>query len=190
MSNFQLWQKARLAGLSDMVGNAESLAALRAIDSGFVLISGPIGTGKTSSAIAYVREKSGVDFQETEMKCRPDGYWVQHVHAVDFEVSDAEHRKVFFAWELPTWIIIDEAQDLVKRQWSKLKTIAPRERLTLILCTSDPDKIEPSLVDRCTHIRLGPMSFRELRPMIERACAVRGIPYDPTIAPACNKAGV
>ena len=43
----QLWQQARISRLDEMVGNTAALAALREIQSGFVLIEGPIGTGKT-----------------------------------------------------------------------------------------------------------------------------------------------
>lgn len=186
----QLWQKARLAGLSDMVGNADALAALRAFQTGFLLLSGPIGTGKTSTAIAFVRERSGVLLEEGQTLSVPDKYFVQHVHAVEFEVSTSTARKFWFCHEAQTFLIVDEAQDLRKAQWSRLKTIAPRKSLTIIFCTSEPETIEPSLVDRCTHVRLGPLSARELKPMVERACSLKGIPYNAAILPALNKGRV
>jgi hypothetical protein len=46
------------------------------------------------------------------------------------------------------------------------------------------------LVDRCTHVRLGPLSLRELKPMVERACALKEIPYNAAILPALNKGRV
>ena len=44
----QLWQQMRINSLDDLVGNQEALATLRGVQSGFVLIHGPMGTGKTS----------------------------------------------------------------------------------------------------------------------------------------------
>jgi replication-associated recombination protein RarA len=137
-----------------------------------------------------VRERSGVQLEEGQTLCKPDAYYVQHCHAVDFEVSTATEWKYWFHHQVQTFLIVDEAQDLRKAQWSRLKTIAPRKSLTVIFCTSEPETIEPSLVDRCTHVRLGPLSTRELKPMVERACALKGIPYNAAILPALNKAGV
>jgi hypothetical protein len=69
----------------------------------------------------------------------PDKYFVQHVHAVEFEVSTSTARKFWFCHEAQTFLIVDEAQDLRKAQWSRLKTIAPRKSLTIIFCTSEPE---------------------------------------------------
>lgn len=190
MSDLQLWQEARLEKLDDMVGNTEALAALRAFQTGFLLLSGPIGTGKTSTAIAFVRERAGVQLEEGQTLCKPDSYFVQHVHAVDFQVSTATDWKFWFHHHVQTFLIVDESQELRKSQWSRLKSIAPRKSLTIIFCTSEPETIEPSLVDRCTHVRLKPLSLHELRPMVERACALKGIEYNPAILPALNKGRV
>ena len=120
-----------------------------------------------------------------------EGFFLQHVHASEFEMDDATRRKVYFYWDVPTIILVDEAQDLMeKRQQSKLKTIPSRPSFTLVLITSNPESLEPSIRDRCSRIRLGPLSARELRPMVERACSVRGIPFDPAFLPALNRADI
>lgn len=187
----QLWQRARINSIDEMVGNTEALNSLRAIDSGFVLISGPIGCGKTSTALAWVHERSGVKLEEQQAFYVPGSYFVQHVHAHDFEIDDAAKAKFFFQHRTPTWIIVDEAQELqLKRQQTKLKVIPPRPNFVLILCTSMPDQIEASIRDRCAHIRLGPLSARELKPMVERACSLRGIEFRTEILAALNRAGI
>jgi replication-associated recombination protein RarA len=187
----QLWQQARIATLDEMVGNADALGALRAVQSGFVLIYGPMGCGKTSTALAWAKERTGVAIEESQTVSAPGKYHVQHVHASLFELDDAVNRKIFFYWSTPTLLLVDEAHEMtLKRQQSKLKTIPNRPDLTLVLITSEPDQIEASIRDRCAKIRLGPLSARELKPMVERACRVRSFPFDNTITQALNRAEI
>ena len=187
----QLWQDARFKTLDEMVGNTAALASLRAIDSGFVLIEGPIGCGKTSTALAWVNERYGVKLEEQQEIFHMGKHFLQHVHASEFDLEDATKQKMFFYTATPTVLLVDEAQDLLlKRQQSKLKTIPQRAAFTLVLITSMPEMLEPSIRDRCSRIRLGPLSARELKPMVERACTIRGIPFDVTLLQAMNKAQV
>jgi len=187
-----LWQQARISKLDDMVGNADALAALRAITSGFVLISGQIGCGKTSVALAWARERfTKVPLEESTSFYCPGAYAVAHMHADEFSINDAILRRRFFDRETPTILLVDEAHLLTeKKQQSKLKTIPTRADLTLCLITSEPQEIEESIRDRCAKIRLGPLSARELRPLVERACSLRGMQYDPAIVPALNRGGI
>jgi DNA polymerase III delta prime subunit len=187
----QLWQTARIQRLDEMIGNQAALASLRAIDSGFVLIEGPIGTGKTSTALAWVNERFGTKLEEQQSIWIMGQYCLQHTHASDFDLEDATKQKQFFYTATPTVIIVDEAQDLLlKRQQSKLKTIPTRANFTLVLVTSQPDEIEASIRDRCCRIRLGPLPAKELKPMVERACTLRGIPFDVSLLQALNRAQV
>ncbi|MFZ3277626.1 MAG: AAA family ATPase [Candidatus Sulfotelmatobacter sp.] len=187
----QLWQQARIQRLDEMVGNAAALASLRAIDSGFVLIEGPIGCGKTSTALAWVNERFGTKLEEQQAIWQMGRYCLEHVHANDFELEDATKQKMFFYTATPTVIIVDEAQDLqLKRQQSKLKTIPTRANFTLVLVTSQPEEIEASIRDRCCRIRLGPLPAKEMKPMVERACTLRGIPFDVSLLQALNRAQV
>lgn len=191
MGNQQLWQQARIQNLDEMVGNEAALAALRQIQSGFVLVEGPMGCGKTSTALAWARERTGVPLEESTTFSIAGKHYVQHVHASLFDFDDAIMPKQFFYWRTPTVILVDEAHEMtLKRQQSKLKVMPVRPELTLVLITSEADQIEASIRDRCARIRLGPLSARELKPMVERACKLRGIDYNPEILPALNRAGI
>lgn len=187
----QLWQQARFEKPSDMIGNEQSLMALSMIDSGFTLIEGPIGCGKTSLAIAWVNEKFGIKLEEQQTIFQPDEYFVQHVHAADFDLVDSTKRRFWFYWGIPTFIIVDEAHLLTdKRQQSRLKVIPNREDLTLVLVTSEPQDLEKSIRDRCNRIRLGPLALEDLKPMVQRACGFRNIECTQELLRALNRAQI
>ena len=191
MSNAQLWQRARIQSLDDFVGHADAIKELRQVNSGFILIEGGIGCGKTSVALAYVHEKSGRRIEEHQCDAVLGRYFVQHCHAEDFDISDAEKNKVFFHKMTPTWIVVDEAQELTaKRQQSRLKTIPLRPELTIILVTQEPEALEASIKDRCVKIHLGGVAARELPPLVKRGCEIVGVPYDAEIVKALNRASI
>lgn len=191
MSNAQLWQRARINSLDEFVGHADAVRELRQVRSGFILIEGGIGCGKTSLALAYVAERSGRRIEEHERQACLGEYYVQHMHANDFEISDAEKAKYFFTRNTPTWLIVDEAQELTaKRQQSRLKTIPLRPELTLILVTQQPEALEASIKDRCVKIHLGGVAARELPALVKRGCEIVGIEYNAEIVKACNRAEI
>jgi len=185
----QLWQELRLNELNQMVGNAEAVATLRGVTSGFILISGPMGCGKTTAALAHSAFLTGVRIAECESRYVPEQCrFVSHCHATDLEVDNLLWRDDFGFYK-PGIRIIDEAQDLtLKRQQSKLKAVPFSGDLCLILCTTNPEKLDPALRDRCTKVRLGPLSAKEVRTLVERACHHREIPFSESIVAALNRA--
>jgi len=187
----QLWQHARIASLDDLIGHADAIKELRQVQSGFVLISGGIGCGKTSVALAFAEERSGLRLEEHKFVGCLGRRIVGHMHASDFEIADVENAREWFFSYTPTIIIVDEAQELTsKRQQSRLKTIPPRPELTLILVTQDPMSLEASIRDRCVKINLGGVSARELPALVQRGCTLAGIPYDVEIVKALNRAEI
>jgi DNA polymerase III delta prime subunit len=186
-----LWQQARIRTLDDFVGHADAIKELRQVKSGFVLISGDIGCGKTSVALAFAEERSGYHIEEHQWRGCLGRYICAHLHANDFDIADAENRRTWFHESTPTILIIDEAQELTgKRQQSRLKTIPPRPELILVLVTQDPASLEASIRDRCVKINLGGVSARELPALVKRGCEIIGMPFDPEIVKALNRAQI
>jgi DNA polymerase III delta prime subunit len=188
----QLWQAMKLANTDDMVGNADALAELKGAGSGLICIHGPMGCGKTSLALALCKARTGLTIEENQTIWHSgrEGY-ASHCHALDFDLGDATNPKFFFYMRDPVFIIVDEAQCLTNvRQQSRLKTLPARKELTLVFCTTNPEKLDPALFDRCVKIRLGPLSARDLPVLVKKACAARGIPFDAEIVKAMNRSSI
>ncbi len=188
----QLWQAMKLPTISDMVGNQDALAELKATPSGMICLYGPMGCGKTSLALALCKERTGVTIEENQTVYHPgrSGY-VSHVHGLDFDIAEDCKLRWFFYVSDPSFIIVDEAQVLTDvRQQSRLKTLPARPNLTIVFCTTNPEKLDPALFDRCVKIRLGPLPAREVPVLVKKACAARGIPFDAEIVKALNRSGI
>jgi len=190
MSN-QLWMEMKLKSVDDMVGNADALKSLSNTPSGLILISGPMGCGKTSLGLALCTARTGISIEENQCIDNLGRQYAQHVHAMDFDLGTALEPKWFFQIRYPVFIVIDEAQELTdKRQQSRLKTLPTRPELTLVLCTTNPERLDDAIVDRCTKVRLGPLPAREVPVLVQKACAARGIPYDIGIVKALNRSEI
>lgn len=187
----QLWQELQIKSPAQMIGNAAAVAALQQVTSGFVLVSGPIGSGKTALSLAFINQRyPGINLKEEQTRCVPGKYFLQHCHADNFMMENATTETWFFDLFTPTILCIDEFHLMTERRQSRLKTVCPRENFIIMMVTSEPQKVEESIRSRAVKIRLGPLPATDLPVLCQRACETVGVKYDVSIAAALNKAGI
>ena len=77
--------------------------------------------------------------------------------------------------------IIDEAHMLTKEAFNALlKTLEePPPRTTFILCTTEYDKIPPTILSRCQRIIFGRLEEEKVISYLESICKKEGIDYEP-----------
>jgi len=136
-----------------------------------LLFFGPPGTGKTTFARIVARDLQGRDFPSD---CDPD---VMEINAADLTGVDSIRvlleRTVCYPFPPNKYrvIILDEAQQLSSSaQNMLLKPFEDRNSVNVwIVCTTDRGKLIQPLQDRCTIIRLRPLSADERLQLINRA---------------------
>lgn len=157
------------------------------------LFHGPAGAGKADVARAFATEllADGVaDRQSVATRVahsvHPDLTWVTPSGAAEMLVSDIDESVVAGATRTPfearrRVFVIERAEALNDQAANKmLKTLEePADFVHLILLSSRPDQLLPTIVSRCQPVRFDAPSADDI------AAALTGI--DPTTAQACAR---
>ena len=142
------------------------------------LIKGPYGCGKTTLAHIIARYVQGPFFEGT-----PD---IQEVNAAYYRKIEDMRTLASSAGGYPMLgnykvIIMDECQQMTKEaQQVLLKELeVPVSPTVWILCTTDPQKINPGVSDRCFPVVVTGMSAAERHELLARAAKAtnRAEPY-------------
>jgi DNA polymerase-3 subunit delta' len=143
-----------------IVGNPAALARLRALAAGgrpahAYLFSGPDGVGKRSAAEAFVRALGA----EPRVIARPPDR-----HEILIAQIRDLIRELSLTADRPRGMIIDEAERMSEEAMNALlKTLEePPPRTVLILVSSAPERLLPTVRSRCQKILFFPLSEDEI----------------------------
>ena len=175
--NLILALKYRPKTLDEVVGNRQVVEVLRKQLSDessqplshSILLHGPTGCGKTTLARIISRE---LGVQDDDMK---------EIDSADFRGIDTirEIRKQCQYKPLNSpyrvWIL-DEVHQLTKdAQSALLKTLEDTPKhVYFILCTTDPQKLLPTIRGRCSQFQVQPLTDKEMKRLLFRVVKAEG----------------
>lgn len=175
--NLTLALKYRPKTLDEVVGNRQVVEVLRKQLSDessqplshSILLHGPTGCGKTTLARIISRE---LGVQDDDMK---------EIDSADFRGIDTirEIRKQCQYKPLNSpyrvWIL-DEVHQLTKdAQSALLKTLEDTPKhVYFILCTTDPQKLLPTIRGRCSQFQVQPLTDKEMKRLLFRVVKAEG----------------
>ncbi len=175
MENRVLYLKYRPIDFDEMVGNKEVIEILKSQFNGkqpiprSMLFHGPTGCGKTTLGriVANKLGAKGLDLRE--------------IDSADFRgidtIRDIRQQSAFNPLESPCRVwILDEVHRLTSDAMSALLKMLEDtpKHVYFILCTTDPQKLLPTIRGRCAQFQVSTLSERETKMLLRRVVKAEG----------------
>lgn len=177
----ELHRKFRPARFSEVLGQEESVSLLQNKGKAgqmphSILFSGPPGVGKTTLSRLVAKHLHCVGSDLTEL------------NNADYTGIDAVREVRRSLYQAPLFgrcrvYILDECHRLTSAAQSSLLKIIeePPSHIYFFLCTTDPDKLLGTIVDRCMHVRLRALSNDAVDSLLTSIAKEEGIQLSPKV---------
>lgn len=170
----EIYRKYRPTDFSDVKGQRTSVGVINGWLKNntvphAIMLTGPAGTGKTTQArILATKLGATEDIDYTEINVSEErGVDMVSSLVADVKYSLTGHKRVW---------VLDEIQGATKAaQNSLLKLLeeAP-EHAYFILCSTNPEKLLPTLLTRCSQLKVSALSNKALTDILNRVIEAEG----------------
>lgn len=166
-----LYLKHRPTSFDEMLGNRSTIQALQNMVEEpedcphSFLFHGPKGTGKTTAARILGNELGATGQDLREM----DSADFRGIDAVRDIRQQAHYKPLEGSRRM--WIL-DEAHQLTNAAQSALLKMLEDtpQHVYFALCTTDPQKLLPTVKDRCSKFQMKPLSDKNMKKLLMRTC--------------------
>lgn len=163
-----LYNKYRPTSLDEMIGNETAIGSLNAIlkkpdPPHAYLITGETGCGKTTIGRIIAKELDCQDGDFTEMDSAS-------FRGID-TIRDIRRQSHFMATEgkYRVWLLDEVHRQTGDAMSALLKALEdPPPHVAYVLCTTDPQKLLPTIRGRCSQFQVFPLSEREMFQLLRR----------------------
>lgn len=138
-----------------------------------MLFKGPSGVGKTTVARIVVGLMGVSNFDATETNCAIIDPPLDHVRRIANQVSAAPIAGPRRVW------VLDEVQSLTRARFAQEALLKILEdcpaHVHFVLCTTDPKKIIPMVLTRCSTLTFNSVRDAELGKLVRRVAAAERV---------------
>lgn len=178
----ELYRRYRPKNFKDVVGQEDAVKSLaemgkRGAIPHALLFTGPSGCGKTTIARILRHKLKCSDWDFIEINASDD-------RGIDM-VRDIKARMSMSTLGGGTRVfLVDEAHQMTPQgQDCMLKYLEDTPgHVYFFICTTDPKKLKPTIITRCTEIRCKEITVSDLQNLCIRVAEKEGITLDPSVA--------